>query len=79
MRSAPRELLKAIGAELVEMAHPDYCCGSAGTYNVTQNELSMKILEQKMDEVARHAGGDHRHRQYRMHAAIARRESKRAG
>jgi glycolate oxidase iron-sulfur subunit len=52
VRSAPRELLKALGAELVEMAHPDYCCGSAGTYNVTQNELSMKILEQKMDEVA---------------------------
>ena len=52
VRSAPRELLKAIGADLVEMAHPDYCCGSAGTYNVTQNELSMKILEQKLDEVA---------------------------
>ena len=51
VRSAPRELLKGIGAELVEMAHPDYCCGSAGTYNLTQNELSMKILEQKMDEV----------------------------
>jgi glycolate dehydrogenase iron-sulfur subunit len=52
VRSAPRELLKAIGAYLVEMAHPDYCCGSAGTYNVTQNELSMKILEPKMDEVS---------------------------
>ncbi len=51
VRSAPRELLKAIGAELLEMAHPDYCCGSAGTYNVTQNELSMQILAQKMDEV----------------------------
>ena len=52
VRSAPRELLKTIGAELVELAHPDYCCGSAGTYNVTQNELSMQILDQKMDEVA---------------------------
>jgi len=52
VRSAPRELLKAIGVELVELAHPDYCCGSAGTYNVTQNELSMQILDQKMDEVA---------------------------
>ncbi len=51
VRSAPRELLLALGADLVEMAHPDYCCGSAGTYNVTQNELSMKILEQKLDEV----------------------------
>jgi glycolate oxidase iron-sulfur subunit len=52
VRSAPRELLKLIGAELVEMQHPDYCCGSAGSYNVTQNELSMKILEQKMNDVA---------------------------
>jgi glycolate oxidase iron-sulfur subunit len=52
IRSAPRELLKLIGAELVEMQHSDYCCGSAGSYNVTQNELSMKILEQKMNDVA---------------------------
>ncbi len=51
VRSAPRALLQTLGAELVEMAHPDYCCGSAGTYNVTQNELSMDILGQKMDEV----------------------------
>jgi glycolate oxidase iron-sulfur subunit len=51
VRSAPRELLKAVGAELAEMAHPDFCCGSAGTYNVTQNELSMQILADKMDEV----------------------------
>ncbi len=52
IRSAPRELLLAIGAELVEMPHSDYCCGSAGTYNVVQNELSMKILAAKMDDVA---------------------------
>lgn len=52
IRSAPRELLKAAGAELVEMEHPDFCCGSAGTYNVVQNELSMKILAGKMDDVA---------------------------
>ena len=52
IRSAPRELLRMIGAEFIEMPHPDYCCGSAGSYNVTQNELSMKILEQKMNDVA---------------------------
>jgi glycolate oxidase iron-sulfur subunit len=51
VRSAPRDLLKTVGAEMAEMAHPDFCCGSAGTYNVTQNELSMKILADKMDEV----------------------------
>ncbi len=52
IRSAPRELLLAIGAQLVDMPHSDYCCGSAGTYNVVQNELSMKILAAKMDDVA---------------------------
>ncbi len=52
VRSAPRQLLEAIGVELVEMAGADDCCGSAGTYNVTQNELSMKILDAKMDAVA---------------------------
>jgi len=51
VRSAPRELLAAAGAELVEMQHPDYCCGSAGTYNVTQNELAMQILDAKMKDV----------------------------
>ncbi len=57
VRSAPRELLRMIGAELVEMPHSDQCCGSAGSYNVTQNELSMKILEQKMNDVAATAVG----------------------
>ena len=52
IRKAPRELLKAIGAELVEMPRSDSCCGSAGVYNVVQNELSMKILDEKMEYVA---------------------------
>ena len=52
IRSAPRELLKAVGVELVEMEHPDFCCGSAGSYNVTQHELSMQILDAKMNDVA---------------------------
>lgn len=52
IRSAPRELLRATGHEIVELAHPDQCCGSAGTYNVTQNELSMRILAARMEEVS---------------------------
>jgi len=51
VRSAPRALLEATGAELVEMPHSDFCCGSAGSYNVTQHQLSMKILDAKMDDV----------------------------
>lgn len=52
IRSAPRELLRAAGAELVEMQHSDHCCGSAGIYNVIENQLSMQILDAKMEDVA---------------------------
>ncbi len=52
VRSAPRELLKAVGVQIVEMSRSDACCGSAGVYNVTQHDLSMRILGEKMDDVA---------------------------
>ena len=53
VKRAPRELLAAIpGLELVDMAHPDLCCGSAGIYNLAQPEMSAAILSGKMDEVA---------------------------
>ena len=49
IREAPRKLMRAIpGVELVEMAMADYCCGSAGSYNVTETETSLDILEEKM-------------------------------
>ena len=42
IREAPRKLLRAIpGLELVEMAMADYCCGSAGSYNVTETQTSL--------------------------------------
>jgi len=52
VRSAPRQLLRHIGAEVVESPRPDSCCGSAGVYNVVQNEISMKVLDEKMGYVA---------------------------
>jgi len=52
VKSQPRELLKAIGCQLVEIPHADQCCGSAGVYNVVQNELSMQILEAKMEDIS---------------------------
>jgi glycolate oxidase iron-sulfur subunit len=45
-------LLKAIpGIEFIEIEGADQCCGSAGIYNITQNELSMEILDRKMEKV----------------------------
>lgn len=52
VRKPPRELLKAVGVHLVEMPRADSCCGSAGVYNVVQNEISMKVLDEKMEYVA---------------------------
>jgi glycolate oxidase iron-sulfur subunit len=52
VQAQPRKLLKAIpGIELVEIEGADQCCGSAGIYNITQNELSMEILDRKMDKI----------------------------
>lgn len=50
--TAPRQVLNAIpGLELVELKEADWCCGSAGIYNITQPEAAMKLLDRKMENV----------------------------
>ena len=50
----PRNLIRGIpGLELRELPEADWCCGSAGSYNVMHNSISMKILDRKMTNVAR--------------------------
>jgi glycolate oxidase iron-sulfur subunit len=52
IRQQPRKLLRQIkGLELVEMKDSDVCCGSAGIYNLTHYDVSMRVLEEKMDHV----------------------------
>jgi glycolate oxidase iron-sulfur subunit len=54
VKSEPRQLLKAIpGIEFVEVEGADQCCGSAGIYNIVQNDLSMAILDAKMKQIAK--------------------------
>lgn len=58
IRSQPRQLLKAIpGLELVEMKDSDVCCGSAGVYNLTHRAMSIRLLEEKMDNIAATGAG----------------------
>ncbi len=53
IREAPRRILRSVpGLELVEMETPDRCCGSAGIYNLTQADMSRRILDEKMEDVA---------------------------
>ncbi len=51
VRQQPRALLAALGAELVEMEGSDRCCGSAGIYNLTHAEMSMTLLQEKMEAI----------------------------
>ncbi|SID65611.1 glycolate oxidase iron-sulfur subunit [Mycobacteroides abscessus subsp. abscessus] len=38
------------GAEYREMKDADRCCGSAGIYNIVESEMSMQILDYKMNQ-----------------------------
>lgn len=52
VREEPRKLLESIpGVELVPFRDSERCCGSAGIYNVTHHEISMKILDEKMSHL----------------------------
>jgi glycolate oxidase iron-sulfur subunit len=49
IRTQPRDILRSIpGLKLVEMKNSDRCCGSAGTYKLTQLEMSRQLLSEKM-------------------------------
>jgi glycolate oxidase iron-sulfur subunit len=48
IRREPRQLLRSIpGVELVELADPEICCGSAGTYNLDQPGIAASLGEKK--------------------------------
>ena len=50
----PRELVKAIaGNDFVELPESDVCCGSAGTYNLTEPEMAEKLQQRKIENLLR--------------------------
>jgi glycolate oxidase iron-sulfur subunit len=52
IRKQPRDLIRAIpGIELVEMRHPEICCGAAGLYSTLEQSMSARILKEKTDDV----------------------------
>ncbi len=53
IRSQPRALLGMIpGIELVPLEESEICCGAAGTYNLTQPEMSQRLGRRKLDHIA---------------------------
>ncbi len=48
VKTAPKDLLKRAGFEVVEPADSHLCCGSAGTYNLLQPEISGQLKDRKV-------------------------------
>lgn len=48
IKTAPKDLLKRVGFEVVEPADSHLCCGSAGTYNLLQPEISKQLQARKV-------------------------------
>jgi glycolate oxidase iron-sulfur subunit len=58
IRHQPRSLLGTVGnVELVEIPGGDRCCGAAGIYNVTEPELSARLMREKAEAVASTGAG----------------------
>ncbi len=53
VRDAPRQLLRQIpGLELVELPESDTCCGSAGSYNLTEPQMARRLGDRKAANIA---------------------------
>lgn len=54
LKSEPRTLIRNVrGAEFVELEHADACCGFGGTFSVKYPEISVAILDQKIEAIER--------------------------
>jgi len=49
----PRTLLKDAGYSVLEVPEGHLCCGSAGTYNMLQPEISGILRKRKLDNIAK--------------------------
>src|SRR5262245_49744484 len=52
IREAPRKLLSMIpGLELRELGESELCCGAAGTYNLSEPEMSDRLSRRKLQNI----------------------------
>jgi len=53
IKELPRELLVKAGYSVVDIPESHICCGSAGTYNILQPEISGQLRERKAKNIKR--------------------------
>src|SRR5437588_3054904 len=52
IKQQPRQLLQTIpGITMVNLKESDWCCGSAGIYNITNQEMASTMLERKLNNI----------------------------
>jgi glycolate oxidase iron-sulfur subunit len=52
VRAQPRGLLRKLeGVEVVDLPNSDWCCGSAGVYNLTHEAMADAQLQRKLDSI----------------------------
>mgnify|MGYP001358582328 CR=1 FL=1 len=50
--SEPKSILNSIpDINLINLKNADHCCGSAGSYSLSETEMSIKLLEKKMETI----------------------------
>jgi glycolate oxidase iron-sulfur subunit len=59
VRENPRKILRSVpGVRLIDLAESDLCCGSAGSYNLTEPEMARALAKRKADNIVA-AGADY--------------------
>lgn len=53
IKNEPRDLLNKAGFDVVEIPEGHLCCGSAGTYNILQPDISQKLKSRKISNIER--------------------------
>ncbi|MES2788074.1 MAG: heterodisulfide reductase-related iron-sulfur binding cluster [Planctomycetota bacterium] len=52
IREQPRDLLSLVpGLELIPLVESEICCGAAGSYNLTEPEMSDRLAERKLSNI----------------------------
>ncbi len=55
--AAPKELLRQAGFEVRDIPEGHLCCGSAGTYNILEPEIALRLRDRKLENIMRTSPG----------------------
>ena len=53
IKDEPKNLLRKAGFNVIDVPEGHLCCGSAGTYNILQSEISDKLKKRKLANIER--------------------------